>query len=91
MSKQVNLRLDERLLVQVDKRRGLVPRNRWISDVLVREIGAWEEGDLDEAREAGLNPGVIHEPEGVFEQPELDKWGNPVETVYDETDPRSWT
>lgn len=57
-TKQINLRLDVALLTSVDQRRGMVPRNAWITDVLQREIAACGEGDVLEAEDAGIKVGT---------------------------------
>ena len=91
--KNIGLRVSEAFLAQVDELRGGVPREAWIRQILVAEVDRLLRGarvvvaDAEPAR----GRGPIEEPGGVFEEPELDKWGNPAGTAYDETDPRSWT
>ncbi len=84
MRTNITISLDPKFIERMDAKRGAMPRSRWLE--AAADPGAFAPVLEQPAR----SPEVELEPEGVFEPPELDKWGNPVGTVYDETDPRSF-
>ncbi len=88
MRTNITISLDPKFIERMDARRGSLPRSRWLEAAADPDLAA---PVLRVDSEPARGSGPLIEPEGVFEAPELDRHGNPAGTVYDETDPRSWT
>ncbi len=76
MRRAISITLDDEFIRRMDKLRERTSRGRWVESEVDAPV---------------LVPERSPEPEGEPEIPQLDKWGNPVGTEYEETDPRSWT
>ena len=85
MRTNITISLDPKFIERMDAKRGSMPRSRWLEAAADPELAA---PVIERSPEPARNPEPQGEPE---EPPQLDKWGNPAGTVYDETDPRSWT
>ncbi len=80
MRTNITISLDPKFILRMDAKRGSIPRSRWLEAVADPELAA------PVLPEPARSPGVELEDE----IPEMDKWGEPVGTVYDDTDPRSF-
>ncbi len=83
MRTNITISLDPKFIERMDAKRGAMPRSRWLEAMADPGAAA---PVVDRSPEPAPEP--QGEPDGI---PELDKWGNPLDTEYDETDPRSWT
>ncbi len=93
MRTNITISLDPKFIERMDAKRGAMPRSRWLEAMVDPELAGPVINAVSAASIAAeAVPARSPEPQGEPDEiPELDKWGNPVGTPYDETDPRSWT
>ncbi len=87
MRTNITISLDPKFIERMDAKRGSMPRSRWLE-------AAADPGSsapvIDAPARSPVEIRELDEQTEVEVIPQLDKWGNPVDTVYDETDPRSF-
>ena len=91
MRTNITISLDPKFIERMDAKRGAMPRSRWLE--AVADPGSFAPVLEQPARSPEVEM-VFNDPgpeDLVPLEPQLDKWGNPVGTPYEETDPRSWT